>query len=390
MSFKDRIGEKLGPLLEQVRQLLTTSIINFVKLIFWASNILVLLVILFTRILGNTLRTLMNIVPRFVKKVMPKKTKLDINQQIVYAGLSMNPEDVIGITLVYSVVVTVAVYMVSAYVGLSGLAITVALFISFAAIWASPFIIIATLINKRVNNIENMLPDVLSIVSQNMAAGMTSYNALWTSARPEFGPCAEELQRAAKDTLTGTPLTDALYAMTLRVKSKRLARSIRLIIQGINSGGDLPEVLENISTDMRTEFNLREQMSSETSGQAMFIMFATMVGSPLLLAVSLQFITIFSTLMDKLNIAELTKSMQGQSAMFTLSELAIKPGFFENYAILILFVSSFFASFLVGILRKGEALSGLPNTPVFIPGSIAVFFTVKYVLGKVFSSMIVL
>ena len=39
--------------------------------------------------------------------------------------------------------------------------------------------------------------------------------------------------------------------MTNHVRSTKLPRSIRLIIQGMKSGGDLPQVLQAITIDMR-------------------------------------------------------------------------------------------------------------------------------------------
>lgn len=364
-------------------------VIRGIRLLLWAANIVLLLFVVFFRLMGRTLESLMMFIPRLVSRFMPKKTKKRLDQQLIYAGMDITPEEVVGITLVYAVVVVVIVFLIAKNLGYGATTQLAAVLIAFGGVLLSPIVVIMVLINKRAENVDKMLPDVLSIIAQNMASGMTSYNALWSAARPEFGPCAEELQFAAKDTLTGAPMTDALFDMTRRVQSEKLSRSVRLIIQGINSGGDLPDVLDSISNDIRMEINLRSQMASETNAQALFTMFASLFGSPMLLAVSLQFITMFSDLMERLDVGKLAEAIPDKATMFTITELAITPDFFETYAVLILFVTGFFAALLVGILRKGKAVSGVVNIPFFVIVSIAVFFTIRHILTSLFAKMMV-
>lgn len=222
-----------------------------------------------------------------------------------------------------------------------------------------------------------------------MIAGMTSYNALWTSARSEFGPLAYEIQEAARATLTGTPLVDALIGITNRVKSEKLERSIRLMIQGMKSGGELPAVLQGIAKDMRTEQNLQKQMEAETRAHTLFILFAILIGAPLLFAISLQFITIFSTMYTKLNVAELIEKVPMQKGVLMIKAMSIKPDFFFKYAIAILSVSSFFSGFLIGMIRTGRPVSGIHNIPILAGISVGVFILINYLLGLFFGSFFI-
>jgi len=141
----------------------------------------------------------------------------------------------------------------------------------FIVTWGLFYVVFLVLIDRRTASIEKVLPDVLTMISQNMIAGMTVYNALWVAARPEFGPLAVEIQTVARETLGGESFEKSLRNMSERIKSYKLSRSIKLMIQGMRSGGELPTVLQEIASDIRTEQNLFKRMSAQTTSQAMFI-----------------------------------------------------------------------------------------------------------------------
>ncbi|MBD3387391.1 MAG: hypothetical protein GF416_00370 [Candidatus Altiarchaeales archaeon] len=375
-------------LVNQMSRMVSQLVRELIELILWAAKIIISIFIVFLNIIITTVKLVILHIPKLIAPMIPKRTSSRLNQQLIYAGVEMTSEEVISITLVYSVVVTVISYLTAVLLEVAQPIPLLVVTVSFASVWGLPFILLNLLASRRAEAVETVLPDVLSMIGQNMSAGMTSSNALWSVARPEFGPLATEIQDVAKATLTGIPLTDALVGMTNHIKSSKLSRSVRLIIQGMKSGGDLPAVLQAISQDMRREYNLKKQMAAETNAHALFILFAIMVGAPLLFSVSYQFIMIFSTMMEKLNIEELGKEVPQGSGMISLSPLSITPEFFQLYAIGILFISSVSGALLVGMLRTGNIVSGVPNIPVFVVISIGMFMLMKYGLGLFFSQIV--
>jgi hypothetical protein len=367
--------------------LLSDGAVWVVKLVLWSVNYVL---IIFLQLFKNTqgiIKGVMAYLPKIIVQFIPKKTNNNMNQQLIYAGVEMTGEEVISVTLVYSVVVAVTAYIISIALGVNQVTSILAVLCAFIIVWALPFIILSILTTNRTKTVEETLPDVLSMVAQNMKAGMTSYNALWSAARPEFGTLAIEIQDVAKATLTGIPLTDALIGMTNHVSSNKLQRSVHLVVQGMKSGGDLPAVLHAITLDMRREQSLKKQMAAETSAHSIFILFAIMVGAPLLFSVSYQFVSIFSSMMTKLNVAELSKNAP-QGGMISISPLAISTEFFMYYALAMLAISGFFGSLLVGTLKSGNPVEGIPTIPAFVIIPVVIFFIMKYALGLVFGSMI--
>ncbi|ODS42315.1 MAG: hypothetical protein MSIBF_03020 [Candidatus Altiarchaeales archaeon IMC4] len=309
-----------------------------------------------------------------------------LKQMLIYAGVVKSPEEVIGITMIYGISVALVIYVVSFVMHIGRLESFGLMVAGFVAIWVLLYVVLNVIQERRTQNIEKLLPDVLSIISQNMISGSTSYNALWAAARPEFGPLALEIQNVARDTLAGAPLAEALTSMTNKVKSDKLDRSVKLMIQGMKSGGDLPEVLQGISMDMRAEQNIEKTMYAETSGHAMFILFTLLIGAPLLFAVSIVFVSTFSGMFEHLGLKDMQQgAMQGG---MKISGISITPDFFYMYAVIVLGVSALFGALLTSIIRTGRMVQGVKNIPVLIVVTLAIFSVLKSVLGGFFGGMI--
>ncbi|MDD5111387.1 MAG: type II secretion system F family protein [Candidatus Altiarchaeota archaeon] len=363
-----------------------TAIIELVGLVFWGINIIIIFLILFFKTISSVLHIIIVYVPRIIGRFVPPSISMKLDQVLVYAGIGLSAEEVIGMTVVYSVVVSLVVFLLSNFLGLTIMYKITASAIAFITVWVFPNVMLDALLYRRTQSVEAVLPDVLDIIAQNIRAGMTTDRALWSAARPEFGPLAVELQTAARATLTGTPLPDALIGITNRVKSDRLEQAIRLIIQGVTSGGELPAILQTVAIDMRSEHNLLKQMKSETNSHVMFILFAILFGAPLLFAVSLQFIMVFSTLFSKIDITQLSSLPEGTTAVM-IHPFLITPHFYQIYAYVTLSILAFFGSFLVGLLRTGRPIAGLQSVPGMILITLVMFMVLNYILSNVFSGV---
>ncbi len=379
-----------GLIAHLILNIILRNAINLVSHIFIAVGNIAIRV--FT-IIVNTLRPIARFFTNFVTSLherlgsyFPTNVRGKLEKNIVYAGIPRNPEETLGTTLMYSMILPVLTGVIAVTMGASLTIIVLTVAISFSIVWATMYVLLSLLIERRTESIENVLPDVLSMISQNMIAGMTPYNALWTAARPEFGPLAIEIQRVARDSLAGVSLEEALSNMVLRIKSRKLDRAVRLMIQGMRSGGDLPAVLQGIAMDIRTEQNLMKTMRAETAAQAMFIIFAILVGAPLLFASSIQFITLFSKIYSRIDVNVL--SQQAQSGLMTIHGLSITPDFYFMYAIITLVISAFFASLLVGLIRTGRISSGLSSVPLLVVVAVGIFVGMNYGIGSFFKEMI--
>lgn len=389
---------RIGKLLHQIFiVILAGSVIIFLSHIFSAIWGIFMMVI---RVLVKYSRPITRVISKLTKYVyytsgsfFPVAIRTKLRYMCKYAGITRDPREVLGTVFVYSIVVPVLIslllYEISESLTVIGdvrIIIIVVAVTVFSMMWLMLYAGLIMLVQNRTASVEKVLPDMLTIISQNMIAGMTPYNALWTSARSEFGPLAIEIQKVARDTLAGASLEAALLRTEERIQSDKLARSVKLMVQGMRSGGELPTVLQEIAADMRTEQNLFKRMQAETTAQAMFIAFALLFGAPLLFAASLQFITVFTEIFNQIDVGDM--SDQAQSGMISLEGLAISPGFFFMYAILTLVISAFFGALLIGLIRTGNVTGGVPLIPILIFIAAVVFLVLNHGLKSFFGGML--
>lgn len=379
-----------------VADLFYTLMATLLKLIAYALAALVEAIAAVMKFIVTTvikiISPIIEFISRFVRSthyragsLFPFHIREKLEEMFLYSGLTRNPQETLGMALMYSILLPIALgLIILAFTSNQQLAATVAVF-SFIIVWLLLYMLLNYLVDKRTSSIEKTLPDLLSMIAQNMSAGMTPYNALWVAARPEFGALADEIQRVARDTLTGTPLEAALTNMGKRVKSNKLRRTIKLMNQGMRSGGELPTVLQEIARDIRIEQNLVKRMESETTAQSLFILFSVVLGAPLLFAASSKFIEMFSRIFSLIDVGKL--STQTQSGMVKIQALAIKVSEFDFYATVVLVVCSFFGSLLIGLMRSGKMTRGIPLTPVIMVLSITMFYVMRFILSVLFSTM---
>ena len=68
---------------------------------------------------------------------------------------------------------------------------------------------------------------------------MTIDKALWYAVRPKFGVLANEIETVAKETMKGEDLKIALQKFADKYDSILLKRSISLLSEGIDAGGEI-------------------------------------------------------------------------------------------------------------------------------------------------------
>ncbi|MCX6773049.1 MAG: type II secretion system F family protein [Candidatus Micrarchaeota archaeon] len=264
-----------------------------------------------------------------------------------------------------------------------GLAILIGFFI-FILFLAIVYAIVTVMANKRVALIEELLPDFLSIMSSNIRSGLTYDRALLLSARKEFGPLAREVDRAAKEALSGKPLPDALMGMTTRVRSETFAKTMRLIVEGIRSGGKLADLLETTSLDMRRFSAVRKDVTATVLVYQLFMLAASAIAGPLLYAVAVILVQTTNQLHAKIAV-----STDAGGWMPIAGGTSFSPEFVFYFSIVGIIITGVFSSLAAGVISKGKESEGYAYMPVVIVVGLLLFFVVKLALEGVFAQLVV-
>ncbi|MBI2128782.1 type II secretion system F family protein [Candidatus Woesearchaeota archaeon] len=247
-------------------------------------------------------------------------------------------------------------------------------------LWLIFYVFLDLKIFKRKVTIEQVLPDFLQLTASNVRAGMPIDRALWSAIRPRFGVLAKEIEDVAKETMSGEDLEDALQRFSDRYDSDTLKRSVTLIIEGINSGGEIADLLNKIALNIKESQTIKKEMSANVTTYMIFITFATILAAPFLFALSGQLLTIINKMTG---IAGAGSNSAAIGFPISFSNVAITPSDFRIFAICSLLVTSFFSAVIVAIINKGDVKSGIKYVPVFMVTSLLIFLGVSIVLERI-------
>ncbi len=110
---------------------------------------------------------------------------------------------------------------------------------------------------RRMSKLENQLPDVFDMMGQALRAGHSLGGAIQLIYEQMPPPVATEFAQVYHEQNLGVKIEDALQAMANRVDSL----DVRFFVTAVNiqrqTGGDLAEVLDNISGVIRERIELR-------------------------------------------------------------------------------------------------------------------------------------
>jgi len=122
-------------------------------------------------------------------------------------------------------------------------------------------------IRRRVRAIEAQLVETMSLVSNGLRAGFAFAQSFEVTAQRVGGPMGSEISRMLLDVSLGASLEDALRAMNERVSSDDLDMVVTAILIQRSTGGNLAEVLENVTETMRDRERVHGEIRTLTSQQ---------------------------------------------------------------------------------------------------------------------------
>ena len=104
---------------------------------------------------------------------------------------------------------------------------------------------------KRQSAIEEMIPDALHHMAVAVRTGLVLESVVQEISEADYGPLSLEFGRVTVEIRRGRPLKDALMAFANRSGSLTIQRSMTMILEGMESGGPIADILDEVSDDMR-------------------------------------------------------------------------------------------------------------------------------------------
>ena len=325
---------------------------------------------------------------------MPKRAVPNLRMFLLKAGITEVPYKFFGALFYLTAIITGIIYIFYIYPFLQQYSQLVLLAASTAS-WfmlqislAFFFIMVVYFyvdlqIYLRTKRMEEMLPDFLQVVSSNLKGGMSFENALMGAIKPRFSILANEMAEVSKKVMTGHDVGVALSELGEKYNSPMLRRSVDLMISELESGGKISDLIDNLVKNIKEMKALKEEISASAISYVIFMAAIVIVISPLLFSLSFHLLNIILNFVGKL------AGTATANLPFSVSPIDIDPNSFRYFSMAAIAIISFFSSLIVSIVEKGSIKSGLKYIPIFLIGSLVLYWVFMNVLGFVFSGVAV-
>ena len=324
--------------------------------------------------------------------LVPKPLFNAFKQQLIYNNIEMNPYKFTGFVFIYGFFLALGVSF-NAFLFLE-IPLLIGFGIFFLLFVGGSYLYLKMKSEAKGAEVEKVLPDALRLVASNMKSGLTTEKALFVAGRPEFGPLQIELMNASKKIASGEKVEFALKGMADNINSPVFKKTMWLISQGIKSGGQIADLLFQLSDDLKNQGALDEEISSNISIYILLILFAAIAGAPLLFGISSFIVEILTKQMALTSTADIssipvTGNMSAIKGFLDKgSGETLAPDFIMNFSMIMLIFTTVFSALTIGVINNGKETAGLKYVLPMIIGAFLLFFGVRFILLQVFGSLL--
>jgi pilus assembly protein TadC len=200
---------------------------------------------------------------RILEKILPPKWLKRYELLIYSAGIEFLAVEYLLISILMSIILGTAVLLL--------LPLKYALLTTLTVFPAMAFAYPYWRISKRLEDMEKNLPDAFFYLASSLRAGMSFSEALEELTTAKFGALTEEFRKTVSEIKKGRSTVDALRAFAVRnKKSMVLYRSMMIIIEALERGAPMSDVLVYVANDVREILRIRQERKASTGMQMMF------------------------------------------------------------------------------------------------------------------------
>ena len=288
----------------------------------------------------------------FIENKLNESVLIGIQEYLLKAGIFTLASQVLAIvSIIY--IVFIPIFVIASLILSLDLLIFIALSIFIPTI---AFILILFMkMEKRASEIESSIPDFLRQLSSMLKVGLSLENALIDMSNHGKGPLYDELRRVVVEIRMGKSLDESFSNMAMRLNSKDLERSFKIILNAHKSGGSLSDIILDVSDDLRAMLVLKRERKASVMMSIMFLVIASTVAAPFALGM----VGVYSSFMMEL----------GKGG--TICEVA--PLAAEIYLI----IHSICAGFLIALIMYGDLKKGIRYSIPITSSAFLVFYIIN-------------
>lgn len=180
-----------------------------------------------------------------------------IEKELYKADIPMKGEEFLSLILILSGTAGFIGYTLLGGVGQGVILIAITI--------AIPLIIIQRKKAKRIAKINLQISESLNVMSNSLRAGYSFQQSIDLVSKEMSGPLAKEFAKTIREIHLGTTTDEALLNLTNRVDSEDLELLITAVLIQRQIGGNLAEILDNISQTIRDRIAIKGEIMTLTA-----------------------------------------------------------------------------------------------------------------------------
>ncbi|WP_048055109.1 type II secretion system F family protein [Thermococcus onnurineus] len=288
-------------------------------------------------------RRLSSLSTRLIERLIPKMWLKRYEVFIYSAGINFLAVEYLVVSFLVGIIgaLVVDLFLTKLY----ALAAFLALFLGMA--FGYPY----WKITKRIEEMEKMLPDAFFYLASSLRAGISFSEALEELTTAKFGALTEEFKKTVAEIKKGRSTVEALRAFAIRNrKSTVIYRSMMIIIEAIERGAPMSDILVFVGNDVREILRIKKERKASTGMQVMFFIVTSGFIGPLILG-------IVSQVMGAMSTGEITFPID------TIKTILL--GFVVLQAIV--------SGLGIGVIREGKFSAGLKYSLLLVVMGVVIF-----------------
>jgi tight adherence protein B len=151
-----------------------------------------------------------------------------------------------------------------------------------------PYSVVSYRRQKRFEKFEELFPEAIDTLARAVRAGHAFTTALEMISSEVADPLASEFRKLFEEQKFGMPVRDALMNLTERVPLVDVKFFVTAVMLQRETGGNLAEILDNLSYVIRERFKIQRQVRVHTA-QGRLTMAMLMAMPPVVVAILLVF-----------------------------------------------------------------------------------------------------
>ncbi|MEI6841626.1 MAG: type II secretion system F family protein [Methanomicrobiales archaeon] len=217
-----------------------------------------------------------------------------------------------------------------------------------------PLAILQTRESKRINNLEEALPNFFRDLAGMNDSGMTLPNAVHLVSAGEYSTLTPFIRKMDSEMSWNVPFVQAMYRFGQRLRTPLADRSVDLIAKASRAGGDASEVLRAAANDTYEFVSLK----TERNNNMMIYVVIVLVSFLVFLFVIFILVTTFLTTMAT------AAQAGGQSGPQFIKNLNLF--FYKRLFAHAAMIQGIFSGLVAGQMGEGSAIAGLKYSAIML------------------------